>query len=172
MSLIFLRSCPSNGYVPLFTLESKCHSGWHFSTSRTVTKFLKGTGSRHRINIFWQKRIILGVNKSFYCFFFNFWDKPLMSCQLAISHWKQLLCSNNRNRLRWTILDISQDGIWTDFFEKLSKNSLKRDLSIDTTDNPPLFSTFKVKTSGRNDIYWSSLPNYMAALLVSYRFIG
>jgi hypothetical protein len=40
----------------------------------------------------------------------------------------------------------SQDGISTDFFGNLSVISLKRDLSIDTTFNPPLFSlvnTFK-----------------------------
>ncbi len=35
---------------------------------------------------------------------------------------------------------LSQDEVWTDFFEILSVNSLKGDLSNMTTVNPPLFS--------------------------------
>jgi hypothetical protein len=35
------------------------------------------------------------------------------------------------------------------------------------------FNAIKMKTSGRNLIFWSSLvPNYFVALLVSYWFIG
>ncbi len=63
--------------------------------------------------------------------------------------WKQLLFANNRNRVRWIVLGLSQDGACTDLFEYFSEDSLKGDLSNDTilpSSNPPLFSlvnTFK-----------------------------
>jgi hypothetical protein len=46
------------------------------------------------------------------------------------------------------VLGLTEDGVCTDFVENLSVNSLKQNLSIDTTYeyNPPLFSldnTFK-----------------------------
>ncbi len=52
----------------------------------------------------------------------------------------QLLCANNRNRVRWAVLGLSRDGACTDLFENLCENSLKGDLSNDTKFNPPLFS--------------------------------
>ncbi len=55
--------------------------------------------------------------------------------------------------VRWAVLGLSQDGACTDFFENFSENSLKGDLSNDTTVTPPLFSlvnTFKVKKYRRN----------------------
>ncbi len=58
----------------------------------------------------------------------------------------QLLFANNKNRVRWVVLCLSQDGACTDLFENFSDNSLKGDLSNNTTFNPPLFSlvnTFK-----------------------------
>ncbi len=60
---------------------------------------------------------------------------------------KQFLFANNRNKVRGAVLVLSQDGAWTDLFENLSVNSLKRDQSNDTKINPPLFSlvnTFKL----------------------------
>jgi hypothetical protein len=60
--------------------------------------------------------------------------------------WKQLLFENDRNRVRGAVLGLSQDGACIDLFENLSVNSLKGDLSNDTTFKPPLFSlvnTFK-----------------------------
>ncbi len=62
----------------------------------------------------------------------------------------QLLFANNRNRFRWVVLCLSQDGACTDSFENFHENSLKGDLSNDITLNPPLFSlvnTFKKKVS-------------------------
>ncbi len=54
---------------------------------------------------------------------------------------KKLLFANNRNRVRWVVLCLSQDGACTDLFENCSENSsLKGDLSNNTTLNPPLFS--------------------------------
>ncbi len=38
---------------------------------------------------------------------------------------KQLLFSNDRNRVRWA--GLSQAGVYTDSFENLSENSLKGD---------------------------------------------
>jgi hypothetical protein len=35
-----------------------------------------------------------------------------------------------------------------------------------------LFHAVEVKTYGRNYIYWGFLPNYLAALLLSYWFTG
>ncbi len=60
---------------------------------------------------------------------------------------KQLLFANNRNRVRWVFLCLSQDEACTDLFENFSENSLKGDLSSNTTLNPSLFSlvnTFKM----------------------------
>jgi len=54
--------------------------------------------------------------------------------------------ANNRNRIRWAVVGVSQDEDWTDLFENSSVNRLKGDLSNATTFNPPLFSlvnTFK-----------------------------
>ncbi len=52
----------------------------------------------------------------------------------------QVLFANNRNRFRWVVLCLSQDGACTDSFENIRENSLKGDLSNDITLNPPLFS--------------------------------
>jgi hypothetical protein len=59
---------------------------------------------------------------------------------------KQFFISNERNRVRWVVLGLSQDGACTDLFENFGENSLKGDLSNDSIVNPPLFSlvnTFK-----------------------------
>ncbi len=51
-----------------------------------------------------------------------------------------------RPTVRWLVLGLSQDGACIDLYENHSENSLKADLSNDTTVNPPLFSlvnTFK-----------------------------
>ncbi len=53
---------------------------------------------------------------------------------------KQLLNANYLNRVRWVVLEPLQDGACTDFFEILSENSLKGDLSNATTFNPPHWS--------------------------------
>jgi hypothetical protein len=60
----------------------------------------------------------------------------------------QVLFANNRNRVRGAVLGLLQDGPCTKLFENLSENSLKGDLSNDTTFKPPLFSllnTFKLE---------------------------
>jgi hypothetical protein len=56
------------------------------------------------------------------------------------------LLSNDKNRVRWAVLGLSQDGACIDLFENLSVNSFKGDLSNATTFKLPLFSldnTFK-----------------------------
>jgi hypothetical protein len=50
------------------------------------------------------------------------------------------LIVNDRNRVRWFVLYLSQDGACIDLYENHSENSLTGDLSKDTTVNPPLFS--------------------------------
>ncbi len=62
---------------------------------------------------------------------------------------KQLLISNDRNRVSWVVLGLSEDGACTELSENLSMNSLKGDLSNATTSKPPFFSlvnTFKDMT--------------------------
>jgi hypothetical protein len=54
--------------------------------------------------------------------------------------WKQFLIANDRNRLRWVVLGLSEDGACKDLFKNFSKNSLKGDLSNATTVNPPFLS--------------------------------
>ncbi len=59
---------------------------------------------------------------------------------------KQLFISNDRQRVRWEVVSLSQDGVCTDSVENFSMKSLKRDQSNDTKFNLPLFSlvnTFK-----------------------------
>ncbi len=56
---------------------------------------------------------------------------------------KQLLISNDKNRIRWAILGQSQDGVSTDVFENFSMKSLKRDQSNDTKLNP-IFSHWSI----------------------------
>ncbi len=41
---------------------------------------------------------------------------------------------------RWVVLGLSQDGACTNLFENFRENSLKGDLSNDTTVTPPLLS--------------------------------
>ncbi len=50
-----------------------------------------------------------------------------------------LLFANNRNRVRWVVLSLSQDGACTDSVENFRENSLKGDLSNDIILNPPSF---------------------------------
>ncbi len=59
----------------------------------------------------------------------------------------EFLYSNNRNKLRWAILGLPQDGVCTTLFENFSVNSLKRDLTKNAIFNPPIFSlvTFRVR---------------------------
>jgi hypothetical protein len=61
---------------------------------------------------------------------------------------KQLLFANDRNKVRGAVVGISRDGACSNLFENFGEHSLKRDLSNDTTVNPPLFSlanNFKVR---------------------------
>ncbi len=60
---------------------------------------------------------------------------------------KQLFISNDRNRVRWVVLGLLQDGACTDLFENFRENSLKRNLSNDTTVSPPLFSLVNTRVS-------------------------
>ncbi len=70
--------------------------------------------------------------------------KSFLDFLISLRHYtvigNQLFISNDRNRVRWVVLDRLQDGACTDFCENLSENTLKGDLSNATTFNPPLFS--------------------------------
>jgi hypothetical protein len=59
---------------------------------------------------------------------------------------QQLLIANDRNRVRWLVLGLLQYAACMNLYENNSENSLKGDLSNDTTVKPPLFlsvNTFK-----------------------------
>ncbi len=78
----------------------------------------------------------------------NVWCEKCVAARHYAVICKQLLISNDRNRGRWVVLGLSEDGACTDLFENLSVNSLKRGLSNGTTFNPPHFSlvnTFKMR---------------------------
>ncbi len=68
--------------------------------------------------------------------------RPLCRSPTLCRYWETVTAFKwqNRNRVRWVILGLSEDGACTDLFENLSVNSLKRDLSNNTTVNPPLCS--------------------------------
>ncbi len=75
---------------------------------------------------------------------------------------KQLLFANNRNRIRWAVLGLSQDEDWIDLFENFSMNSLKGDLSNAITFNPPLFSlvsSFKAAWV-RDNLSWDAIRGW------------
>jgi hypothetical protein len=81
------------------------------------------------------------------------WHASFADFFLKLRHYtvigKQLFISNDRNRVRWVVLGLLQDGACIDLFENLSVNSLKGDLSNATTFKLPLFSldnTFKGAT--------------------------
>ncbi len=52
---------------------------------------------------------------------------------------KQLFISNDRHRVRWEVLGLSQDGVCTDSCESFSVKSLRLDQSKDTKFSPPSF---------------------------------
>jgi len=68
------------------------------------------------------------------------WCEKCVAAQHYAVICKQLLISNDRNRVRWVVLGLSQDEDWTDLFENFSVNSWKRDLSNNITVIQPLFS--------------------------------
>ncbi len=83
--------------------------------------------------------------------------------------WKQLLFANYRNRVHWVVLGLSQDGACTDLFENFSENSLKGDLSNDTTLNQPLFSL--VNTFKDRPLKWpceSTGPIFCSLFTITY----
>ncbi len=74
----------------------------------------------------------------------------------------QLLFANNRNRVRWVVFCLSQDGACTDSFENFWENSWKGDQSNDITPNTPLFSlvnTFNAfLLSWLISLFWITIP--------------
>ncbi len=81
-------------------------------------------------------------------FEFSVWCEKCVAARHYADIWKQLLILNYRNRVRWLVLGLPQDGVCTDSFENFSVKSLKRDQSNDTKFNPPLFplvNTFKIQ---------------------------
>ena len=77
-------------------------------------------------------------------FEFTTWRASFLDFLISLRHYtvigKQLFISNDRNRVRWVVLGLSQDRAWTDLAENLSENNLKGDLSNTATFNPPFFS--------------------------------
>jgi hypothetical protein len=77
-------------------------------------------------------------------FEFTSWHASFPDLFISLRHYtvigKQLLLSNDRNRVRGAVLGLSQDGACTNLFENFRENSLKRDLLNDTSANPTLFS--------------------------------
>jgi hypothetical protein len=57
---------------------------------------------------------------------------------------KQLLIAKDRNKVRWLILVLSQDGACIALYENPSENNLKGDLSNDAPVNQPLFSLVNI----------------------------
>ncbi len=68
--------------------------------------------------------------RMFFCkillFQLNLWCEKLVAAWYCAVIWKQLLISNERIRVRWVILDLSQDEACTDLFDNLSVNTNER----------------------------------------------
>ncbi len=85
-------------------------------------------------------------------FEFSTWHASFVDFFKRLRHYtvigNQLFISNNRNRVRWVVLGLLQDGACNKFLENLSENTLKGDLSNVTTFsfNPPLFSLVDIDT--------------------------
>jgi hypothetical protein len=71
---------------------------------------------------------------------FTMGKKPTKLFQIPPTIFHPMLGANDRNRVRWLVLGLSQDGACIDLYENHSENSLKGDISNDATVNPPLFS--------------------------------
>jgi hypothetical protein len=78
------------------------------------------------------------------------WHASFLDFLISLRHYtvigNQFFISNDRNRVRWVVSGLLQDGACNDIFENLSENTFKGDLSNATSFNPPLFSlvdTFK-----------------------------
>jgi hypothetical protein len=65
---------------------------------------------------------------------------------------KQFLISNDRNRVRWAVWGLLEDGVCTDSSENFSVKSLKRDQSIEWY--PSLFS---LDNAFKASFHWSYL---------------
>jgi hypothetical protein len=107
-------------------------------------------------------------------FEFTTWHAGFVDFLISLRHYtvigNQLFISNDRNKVRWVVLELLQDGTRTDFFENLSENTLKGDLSNDTTFNPPLFSlvdTFKWRRKNSTFIWKYSSTTAIEIRLVS-----
>jgi hypothetical protein len=63
---------------------------------------------------------------------------------------KKIKIPGFRIRVRWLVLGLSQDGACIKLYDNHSENSLKGDLSNDTTVtvNPPLFSLVNTFNTG------------------------
>jgi hypothetical protein len=102
-------------------------------------------------------------------FEFTTWHASFPDFLISLWHYtvigKHFLISNGRNRVRWVILGLLQDGACTILFANLSVNSLKGDLSNDTTFNPPLFSLVYTFNYISHDKF---LERHAFVLLLSY----
>ncbi len=112
--------------------------------------------------------VISNIGEVIRLFKLSVWCEKFVAAQHYAVIWKQLLIPNDRNRVRWAVLGLSQDGVWADLFENINENSLKRDQSNDTKFNPPLFSlvkTFNVdmyfsSTVGSKEAFFKHIENY------------
>jgi hypothetical protein len=112
-------------------------------------------------------------------FEFTTWHASFPDFFISLRHYtvigKQLLLSNDRNRVRGAVLSLSQDGASTHLFENFRENSLKRDLSNDTTANTPLFSlanTFKGRVWHEKNKDSSVFPQSPVRTFITIKYPG
>jgi hypothetical protein len=105
------------------------------------------------------KKFVLGIGiwyleaRSRYWDFGNICFKFSLECDVG----KQLLIANDRNKVRWLVLVLLQDGACMNLYENRSENSLKGDPSNDTTVNPSLFSSVNTFTRRTTNALLSTL---------------
>jgi hypothetical protein len=95
----------------------------------------------------------IGEDVQYLLFQISLWCENVVAAQHYAVICKQLLNANDRNRVRWVVLGLPQDGACTDLFENPSEISLKGGLTNATTFNPLLFSLDDTFEEGSEDIF-------------------
>ncbi len=119
-------------------LLQRCYQHRWRTFARYLTRFMIKSDYYRHLKYRWRCTIAL--------FQLSVWCEKCVAARHYADIGKQFFISNDRNRVRWVVLGLSQDGPCTDFVENFGENSLKGDLSNDNIVKPPFFSlgnTFK-----------------------------
>jgi hypothetical protein len=143
--------------APLIDLSRSC-SLWQFHFCKNTVFWIRVQDllfRSFRVRLRIRIRILWTLKQTFKPLFqLSVWCEKCVAARHYAVIFKQLLFSNDRNRVRWVVLGLSEDGTFTDLVENLSVNSLKGDLSNAITFNLPLFSLVNTFTVVYIKVMW------------------